>query len=169
MRGQLSFRVGPRRAIFLSRHGTKSRIDVDAQQQQEGIMNRENIEGGMHGKSGEVEKVGAGNAGRHDQAMDHGQAAPASAKDAVSSGMKAGDNEIGALKDRFAQLKQSVTQLVQSQASTARGQVIDAVGAATDSVSHLAASAQETVASIETDVGARIKRNPWSAVAIWDL
>jgi ElaB/YqjD/DUF883 family membrane-anchored ribosome-binding protein len=140
-----------------------------AQQQQERIMNRENFEGGMHGKSGEGEKAGAGNGGRHDHAMDHAQAAIASAKDAVSSGMKAGDNEIGALKDQLAHLKQSVTQLVQSQASTARGQVMDAVGTATDSVSHSAAAAQETLASIEADVGARIKRNPWSAVAIAGL
>ena len=140
-------------------------------------MNRENFEGAVRGKSGESEKFGVGsandgtmaNGGRHGQAVDHAQAAIASAKDAVTSGLKAGDSEIGALQDQIAQLTKTVTQLVKHQTSAATGQVMDAVGTATESISQSAAAAQDTLASVEADVGARIKRNPWSAVAIAGL
>jgi ElaB/YqjD/DUF883 family membrane-anchored ribosome-binding protein len=163
-----------RRAAFLPRSGTKSRFRrCDIDQRRERTMNRESSEGGMRQKSGDAEKEGMGshNFGgakdsRHDKAIDHTQSAVASAKDALSSGVKAGDSEIGALQDQIAQLAGTVTQLVKDQTSRARGQVMEAVGTAGDSVSQTAAVAKDSLASLEADVEARIKRNPWSAVAI---
>jgi ElaB/YqjD/DUF883 family membrane-anchored ribosome-binding protein len=143
------------------------------EQRQERTMNRESSEGGMRQKTGDAEKEGMGshNFGgakdsRHDKAIDHAQSAVASAKEALSSGVKAGDSEIGALQDQIGQVAGTVTQLVKDQTSRARGQVMEAVGTAGDSVSQTAAVAKDSLASLEADVEARIKRNPWSAVAI---
>ena len=50
-----------------------------------------------------------------------------------------------------------------------RDQVVGVVGAAGDSLSQSAAAAQDKFAAVEGDVEARIKKNPWGAVAVAGL
>jgi len=139
-------------------------------------MNRDSLEGAARAAIGQGEQL-AGQAfkdksmmsqGRNDEALGKVQSALGSAKDAVQSGVDAAAAAIdfGQLRDDIAKLTQTVTDLVQKQASSARDQVTDAMDAAGDNLSHSASAAQDKLASIERDVGARIQKNPWGAVAI---
>jgi ElaB/YqjD/DUF883 family membrane-anchored ribosome-binding protein len=126
-------------------------------------MNKDSFEGDVRGKNGNGEHTAGG---LMNDAMDQTLSAIGSAKDAVASGAQVAESEIRALQDQIAKMAQTVTQLVQNQASSVRDQVMDAVGTASDSVSKSAAVAQDALTSMEADVESRIKRNPWSAVAI---
>ena len=95
------------------------------------------------------------------------QSAYADAKDAVAGGVDAASSvDFAALRDEVAKLAKSVSDIVMKQASSAGAQVMDAVGAAGDNISQSTGAAQEKLVSLEADVGASIRKNPWSAVAI---
>ncbi len=145
-------------------------------------MNKDNLEGAGRSAYGQGEQI-AGNIlkdkstaaqGRYDDIAGKAQSAVGSAKDAMShakdamsSGMDAASSiDLTGVQDEIAKLTQSVTALVQKQASTTREQVMGAVGAASDNLSQSAAMAQDRLASMEEDMGTRIRRNPWSAVAV---
>jgi len=145
-------------------------------------MNRDNLEGAGRSAYGQGEQI-AGNllkdksttaqgryddiAGKAQSALGSAKDAVGSAKDAVASGMDAASSiDLTGVQDEIAKLTQSVTALVQKQASTTRDQVMGAVGAASDNLSQSAAMAQDRLASMEEDMGTRIRRNPWSAVAV---
>jgi ElaB/YqjD/DUF883 family membrane-anchored ribosome-binding protein len=145
-------------------------------------MNRDNLEGAGRSAYGQGEQI-AGNilkdksttaqgryddiAGKAQSAVGSAKDAMSSAKDAVSSGMDAASSiDLTGVQDEIAKLTQSVTALVQKQASTTRDQVMGAVGAASDNLSQSASMAQDKLASMEEDMGTRIRRNPWSAVAV---
>src|SRR5579871_3618784 len=145
-------------------------------------MNRDNLEGAGRSAYGQGEQI-AGNllkdksttaqgryddiAGKAQSALGSAKDAVGSAKDAVASGMDAASSiDLTGVQDEIAKLTQSVTALVQKQASTTREQVMGAVGAASDNLSQSAAMAQDRLASMEEDMGTRIRRNPWSAVAV---
>ena len=83
---------------------------------------------------------------------------------AVGAASKAAST--GDISDQVSKLTQTVSDLVQKQASTARDQVMGAVGVATDTISQTAAATQDKLVSMEEDIGARIRKNPWSALAI---
>jgi uncharacterized protein YjbJ (UPF0337 family) len=138
-------------------------------------MNKDNFEGAARSTFGHGEQM-VGNAfkdpsatvqGRYDEVVGKAQSALGSAKDAVASGVDAASSiDLSGIRDEIARLTQTVTDHIQKQTSTARDQVMDAVGAAGDNISHSAAAAQDKLVSLETDMGARIQKNPWSAVAI---
>ena len=138
-------------------------------------MNRDNLEGAGRTVFGQGEQL-AGNLlkdksttaqGRYDEVVGKAQSAVGSAKDAVASGIDAASSiDLSGIQDEIAKLTQSVTALVQKQASTTRDQVMGAVGAAGDNLSQSASAAQDTLISMEEDMGTRIRRNPWSAVAV---
>jgi len=138
-------------------------------------MDNGNLESGVNSKLGGLEPPKGvmmnGEAAKKSgqDAIGHVQAAVGSAKDAVGAGAQAANVEIDALKDQISKLAQTVTQLVQSQASTARDQVMSAVGSASDTLSQHASAAQGTLTTVENDIESRIKRNPWSAIAIAGL
>jgi ElaB/YqjD/DUF883 family membrane-anchored ribosome-binding protein len=138
-------------------------------------MNRDNLEGAPRTAFGQGERLAGDllkdkqtNAqGRYDEVVGKAQSAVGSAKDAVASGVDAASSiDLSGVRDEIAKLTQTVTDLVQKQASTTRDQVIGAVGAAGDNLSQSASAAQDTLISMEEDMGTRIRRNPWSAVAI---
>src|SRR5277367_4802361 len=56
-----------------------------------------------------------------------------------------------------------------SEVASSRDQVAGVVSAAGDSLSQSASVAQDKFAAVEGDVEARIKRNPWGAVAVAGL
>jgi ElaB/YqjD/DUF883 family membrane-anchored ribosome-binding protein len=152
-------------------------------------MNRDNLEGAGRTAFGQGEQI-AGNVlrdksttaqGRYDEVVGKAQSAAGSAKDAmgsakdamgsakdaVASGIDAASSiDLTGVQNEIAKLTQTVTALVQKQASTTRDQVMGAVGAASDNLSQSAAVAQDRLASMEEDMGTRIRRNPWSAVAV---
>lgn len=138
-------------------------------------MNKDNVEGAVRSTIGQGEQM-VGNGfndksataqGRYDEVVGKAQSALGSAKDAVASGFDAASSiDLSGIRDEISRLTQTVADLVQKQTSTARDQVMDAVGAAGDNVSHSAAVAQDKLASLEVDMGARIQKNPWTAVAI---
>jgi ElaB/YqjD/DUF883 family membrane-anchored ribosome-binding protein len=138
-------------------------------------MNRDNLEGAGRTVFGQGEQL-AGNLlkdksttaqGRYDEVVGKAQSAAGSAKDAVASGIDAASSiDLSGIQDEISKLTQSVTALVQKQASTTRDQVMGAVGAAGDNLSQSASAAQDTLISMEEDMGTRIRRNPWSAVAV---
>ena len=70
------------------------------------------------------------------------------------------------LCDDVAKLTQTVSDLMQRQASSTRDQVMDAVGTATNNFAQSASDAQDKLTSLEADISLRIRRNPWTAVAI---
>jgi ElaB/YqjD/DUF883 family membrane-anchored ribosome-binding protein len=72
-------------------------------------------------------------------------------------------------RDDIARLTQTVSDLAQKQIASSRDQMAGAVGAAGDSLSQSAAVAKDKFAAVEGDVEARIKRNPWGAVAVAGL
>jgi ElaB/YqjD/DUF883 family membrane-anchored ribosome-binding protein len=138
-------------------------------------MNRDNLEGAGRTVFGQGEQL-AGNLlkdksttaqGRYDEVVGKAQSAVGSAKDAVASGIDAASSiDLSGIQDEIAKLTQSVTALVQKQASTTRDQVMGVVGAAGDNLSQSASAAQDSLISMEEDMGTRIRKNPWSAVAV---
>jgi len=145
-------------------------------------MNRDNFEGAVRSSLGKGKQM-AGEAlkdkstsaqGVYDTVAGKAQSAYGSARDAVSSGVDAASSaassiDLGGLSDEIAKLTQTVSDLVQKQASSARDSVMGAVGAAGDNLSQSAAAAQDQFVAMEEDVGARIRKNPWGAVAIAGL
>ena len=77
--------------------------------------------------------------------------------------------DLSRLRDDIAKLTQTVSDLAQKQVALSRDQMASAVGAAGDSLSQSAAVAQDKFAAVEGDVEARIKKNPWGAVAVAGL
>jgi ElaB/YqjD/DUF883 family membrane-anchored ribosome-binding protein len=105
--------------------------------------------------------------GRYDQVAGKAQSAVGSVKDAITSGADAvASVDLSTLGDDVAKLTQTVSDLVQKQTSSARDQVVGAVGAAADNISQATSAAQDNLASLEADLGARIQKNPLTAVAI---
>jgi ElaB/YqjD/DUF883 family membrane-anchored ribosome-binding protein len=74
--------------------------------------------------------------------------------------------DFSTLGDDVAKLTQTVSDLVQKQTSSARDQVIGVVSAAADNISQATSAGQDKLVSLEADVGDRIRKNPWTAVAI---
>jgi ElaB/YqjD/DUF883 family membrane-anchored ribosome-binding protein len=141
-------------------------------------MNRDNVEGTLRSATGQGEKI-FGQAmndkstmaqGSYDDAMGKARSALGNAKDAVSDGVDAVSAiDFSALSDQISKLTQTVSDLAQKQVAAGRDQVVSAMGTAGDSLSQSAAMAQDKFAAVEGDVEARIKRNPWGAVAIAGL
>jgi ElaB/YqjD/DUF883 family membrane-anchored ribosome-binding protein len=141
-------------------------------------MNRDNVEGTIRSAAGQGEKL-LGQAmndkatvaqGSYDDAMGKARSAFGNAKDAVSDGVEAASAlDFSALSDQITKLTQTVADLTQKQVIAGRDQVVGAMGAAGDSLSQSAAMAQDKFAAVEGDVEARIKKNPWGAVAIAGL
>jgi ElaB/YqjD/DUF883 family membrane-anchored ribosome-binding protein len=93
-----------------------------------------------------------------------------SAKDAAKDMADSGSMpDLSRLRDDIAKLTQTVSELAQKQVASSRDQVAGVVGAAGDSLSQSAAVAQDKFAAVEGDVEARIKKNPWGAVAVAGL
>ena len=138
-------------------------------------MNKDTLEGAARSAVGQGEKI-LGQAmddkartaqGIYDDAAGKARSALGSAKDAVSDGVDAvSDLDFSGLRDQIHQLTQKVSQLAQNQVAVGREQVAGAMGAAGETLSQSAADAQERFAAMEGDVEARIKKNPWGAVAI---
>jgi ElaB/YqjD/DUF883 family membrane-anchored ribosome-binding protein len=141
-------------------------------------MNRDHVEGTLRSTTGQGEKM-FGQAmndkstmaqGNYDDAMGKARSALGNAKDAVSDGVDAVSAlDFSSLSNQIAKLTQTVSDLAQKQVSAGRDQVAGAMGAASDSLSQSAAIAQDKFAAVEGDVEARIKKNPWGAVAIAGL
>ena len=138
-------------------------------------MNKDHVEGSLRSAMGQGEKL-VGQAtndpkttaqGVYDDAAGKGQSALGSAEDAVSRSADAlSALDFSALRDEVSKLTQIVADLAQRRVSAGRDQVVGAMGAAGDSLSQSAAIAQDKFAAVEGDVEARIKKNPWGAVAI---
>jgi len=141
-------------------------------------MNKEHVEGSFRSAMGQGEKV-MGQAtndpktsaqGVYDDVAGKAREAVGSANDAISKGADAiSAIDFSALRDEVGRLAQMVGDLAQKRASYGRDQVVGAMGAASDSLVQTAASAQDKFAAVEGDVEARIKRNPWGAVAVAGL
>ena len=138
-------------------------------------MNKDHVEGSLRSAMGQAEKV-AGQAmndprttaqGIYDDAAGKAKSAFGSAGDAIGRSADAVSAlDFSALRDEVSKLTQMVTDLAQRRVSAGRDQVIGAMGAAGDSLSQSAAFAQDKFTAVEGDVEARIKKNPWGAVAI---
>ena len=138
-------------------------------------MNKDHVEGSLRSALGQGEKVvgrtmndaGTTAQGVFDDASGRVQSAIGSAQDAVSRGADAVSAvDFSALRDEVSKLTQMVSDLAQRRVSAGRDQVYGAMGAASESLSQSAAIAQDKFAAVEGDVEARIKKNPWAAVAI---
>jgi ElaB/YqjD/DUF883 family membrane-anchored ribosome-binding protein len=141
-------------------------------------MNKDYVEGSLRSAIGQGEKFvgqatndpGTTARGVSDDAAGKAQSALGSAKDAVNRGADAvAAVDFSALRDEVAKLTQTVADLAQKHMSSGRNQVVGAMGAASDSLAQSAAVAQDKFAAVEGDVEARIKKNPWGAVAIAGL
>ena len=141
-------------------------------------MNKDYVEGSLRSAVGQGEKlVGqatndprATGQGVYDDVAGKAQSAFGSATDAASRGVDAvATVDFSALRDEVAKLTQTVADLAQKHVSSGRDQVVGAMGAASDSLAQSAAVAQDKFAAVEGDVEARIKKNPWGAVAIAGL
>ena len=55
---------------------------------------------------------------------------------------------------------------MQKQVSSTSDQVKDAVGVAANNIAQSASDAQDKLTSLEADISSRIRRNPWTTVAI---
>jgi ElaB/YqjD/DUF883 family membrane-anchored ribosome-binding protein len=141
-------------------------------------MNKDNVEGSVRSAVGQGEKAfgqvmndpKATAQGIHDDVAGKAQSALGSAKDAVNRSVEAVSAlDFSALRDEVSKLTQSVADLAQSRAASGRDQVVSAMGAAGQSLAQSTAVAQDKLAAIEGDVEARIKRNPWGAVAVSGL
>jgi ElaB/YqjD/DUF883 family membrane-anchored ribosome-binding protein len=141
-------------------------------------MNKDNLEGGVRSAVGQGERlVGAATdskasevKGAYDQVAGSAQSAWGSAKDAAKEMADSGSiPDLSRLRDDVAKLTQKVSDLAQKQVASSREQVAGAVGAAGDSLSQSAAIAQDKFSAVEGDVEARIKKNPWGAVAVAGL
>ena len=141
-------------------------------------MNKDNFEGGVRSAVGQGESfVGASTddkaseaRGAYNQVAGCAHSAWGSAKDAAKDTVDSGSiPDLSRLRDDIARLTQLVSDLAQKQVASSRDQVAAVVSAAGDSLSQSAAVAQDKFAAVEGDVEARIKRNPWGAVAVAGL
>ena len=149
-------------------------------------MNKDNFDGGLRSAVGQGEKyLGAAADDKQAQVTDDKQAqvkgaynevagsaqsAWGSAKDAAKEMTDFGSlPDLSRLRDDIARLTQTVSDLAQKQVASSREQVVGAVGAAGESLSQSASIAQDKFAAVEGDVEARIKKNPWGAVAVAGL
>jgi ElaB/YqjD/DUF883 family membrane-anchored ribosome-binding protein len=141
-------------------------------------MNKDNFEGGLRPAVGRGEKsVGAATddkpseaGGAYNEVAGGAQKAWGNAKDAAKEMADSGSiPDLSQLRDDIARLTQTVSDLAQKQVAFSRDQVAGVVSAAGDSLSQSAAVAQDKFAAVEGDVEARIKRNPWGAVAVAGL
>ena len=141
-------------------------------------MNKDNFEGGVRSAIGQGEKsVGSATGdktsevkGAYNEVAGSAQSAWGSATDAAKEAADSGSApDLSRLRDDIAKLTQTVSALAQKQVASSRDQVVGAMGAAGDSLSQSAGVAQEKFAAVEGDVEARIKKNPWGAVAVAGL
>ena len=138
-------------------------------------MTKDNLEGSVRSAIGQGEKI-IGQAmgdkataaqGAYDDVAGKAQSALGSAKDAVKEGADAISGlDFSALREEVSKLTQTVSDLAYRQVSAGRDQVAAAMGSAGDGLSQSAAIAQDKFAAVESDVESRIKKNPWTAVAI---
>jgi|SRR5580658_2075468 ElaB/YqjD/DUF883 family membrane-anchored ribosome-binding protein len=141
-------------------------------------MNRDNLEGGFRSAVGQGEKL-VGQAvgdkstaaqGSYDDVVGKAQSALGNAKNAINQGVDAVSAvDFSSLRDEVTKLTQVVSDLAQKHVSAGRDQVVSAMGAAGDSLSQSAGVAQDKFVAVESDVEARIKKNPWGAVAVAGL
>jgi len=138
-------------------------------------MNKDQVEGTLRSAIGQGEKVvgqamndpNATAQGIYDDVAGKARSALGSAEDAISRGADAiSAVDVSALREQVSKLTQTVADLAQRRVSAGRDQVVGAMGAAGDSLSQSAAIAQDKFNAVEGDVEARIKKNPWAAVAI---
>jgi ElaB/YqjD/DUF883 family membrane-anchored ribosome-binding protein len=141
-------------------------------------VNKDNFEGGVRTAVGQGERfVGSATddkasqvKGAYDEVAGSAQSAWGSAKDAAKEMADSGSiPDMSRLREDIAKLTQTVSELAQKQVASSRDQVVGVVGAAGDSLSQSAAAAQDKFAAVEGDVEARIKKNPWGAVAVAGL
>ena len=141
-------------------------------------MNKDIFEGGVRSTVGQGERfVSAATGdktsdvkGVDNEVAGSAQSAWGSAKEAAKEMSNTGSiPDLSRLRDDIAKLTQTVSDLAQKQVASSRDQVASAVGAAGDSLSQSAAVAQDKFAAVEGDVEARIKKNPWGAVAVAGL
>jgi ElaB/YqjD/DUF883 family membrane-anchored ribosome-binding protein len=141
-------------------------------------MNKDNNEGGVRSTSEETERPAG--AATDDKASEVGdaynevagsaQSAWDSAKMAAKETSDSGSiPDLSQLRDDIAKLTKTVSDLAQKQVVSSRDQVAGIVAAAGDGLSQSAAVAQDRFAAVESDVEARIKKNPWGAVAVAGL
>ena len=123
-------------------------------------MNKDHVEGSLRSAVGQGEKVVGTAQGVFDDAAGKARSALGSAEDAVTA------LDFSALRDEVAKLTQMVADLAQRRVSAGRDQVVGAMGSAGESFAQSAAIAQDKLVAVEGDVEARIKKNPWGAVAI---
>ena len=130
-------------------------------------MNKDNFEGGVRSAVGQGERfVGAATddkasevRGAYNEVAGSAQSAWGSAKDAAKEMTDSGSiPDLSRLREDIAKLTQTVSDLAQKQ-----------VASSGDSLSQSAAAAQDKFAAVEGDVEARIKKNPWGAVAVAGL
>jgi ElaB/YqjD/DUF883 family membrane-anchored ribosome-binding protein len=141
-------------------------------------MNKDNFEGGVRSAIGQGERfVGSATSdsgsevkGAYKEVAGSAQSAWGSAKDAAKEAADSGSvPDLSRLRDDIAKLTQTVSALAQKQVASSRDQVVGVMGAAGDSLSQSAGVAQDKFAAVEGDVEARIKKNPWGAVAVAGL
>jgi len=138
-------------------------------------MNKDQVEGSLRSAMGQGEKV-VGQAlkdpaktaqGAYDDAAGKAHSALGGAEDAVARTADAFSSvDFSALRDEVSKLTQMVADLAQRQIAAGRNQMVGAMGSAGDSLAQSAAVAQDKLVAVEGDVEARIKKNPWAAVAI---
>jgi ElaB/YqjD/DUF883 family membrane-anchored ribosome-binding protein len=138
-------------------------------------MNQDNLEGASRTASGQGDHM-SGDMPKdesttphrpYDEFLGQSPSALAGAKDVATSGVDAASSiDLSGVRDEIAKLTQSVTDLVQKQALTTRDQLMGVVGAAGDNLSRSTSVAQDTLTSMEGDMATRIRKNPWSAMAI---
>jgi ElaB/YqjD/DUF883 family membrane-anchored ribosome-binding protein len=138
-------------------------------------MSKDNLEGGVRSAVGQGESSGIGDKpsevkDAYNEVAGTAQSAWGSAKDAAKEMADSGSlPDLSRLRDDIAKLTETVSDLAQKQVAASRDQVAGVVGAAGDSLSQSAAVAQDKFAAVEGDVEARIKKNPWGAVAVAGL
>jgi ElaB/YqjD/DUF883 family membrane-anchored ribosome-binding protein len=131
---------------------------------------RSNAEGGSAYRPSPNDDKTSEVKGAYNEVAGSAQSAWGSAKDAAKEMTDTGSiPDLSRLRDDIAKLTQTVSDLAQKQVASSRDQVATVVGAAGDSLSQSAAVAQDKFAAVEGDVEARIKRNPWGAVAVAGL
>jgi ElaB/YqjD/DUF883 family membrane-anchored ribosome-binding protein len=140
--------------------------------------NKDKFEGGVRSGVGQGESfVGASTddkasevKGAYNKVAGSAQTAWGSAKEAAKETADSGSiPDLSRLRDDIAKLTQTVSDLAQKQVASSRDQVAGVVTAAGDSLSQSATVAQDKFAAMEGDVEARIKKNPWGAVAVAGL
>jgi ElaB/YqjD/DUF883 family membrane-anchored ribosome-binding protein len=141
-------------------------------------MNEDTFQGGIRSAAGQGESfVGASTddkasevKGAYNEVAGSAQSAWGSTKEAAKEMAGSGSlPDLSRLRDDIARLTQTVSDLAQKQVASSRDQVAGVVAAAGDSLSQSAAVAQDKFAAVEGDVEARIKNNPWGAVAVAGL